>query len=61
LWYLLVLLTGMGMFFDVAVRRISVEPAVVRLKLQNLWASLRGRQAEQGPADSFIERLKRGR
>jgi uncharacterized membrane protein len=58
LWWLLVFLTGVGMFFDVAVRRITIEPAVVRLKLQNLWAGLRGRKTVEGPADPFIERLK---
>ena len=58
LWFMLVLLTGIGMFLDVAVRRISIEPAVVSAKLSRLWASLRGRQAAEAPADPFIERLK---
>jgi uncharacterized membrane protein len=58
LWFFLVVITGVGLFFDVAVRRISLEPAQVQTKLQNLWAYLRGRQATLEPAGQFLERLK---
>jgi len=58
LWYFLVVLAGALLFFDVAVRRISIEPHEVRSKLQMVWASLRGRQTAAATVDPFMERLK---
>lgn len=58
LWYFLVALCGVGLFFDIAVRRISLEPAQVQTKLQSVWAYLRGRAATVEPTAQFLERLK---
>ncbi|HMC88910.1 MAG TPA: VWA domain-containing protein, partial [Gemmataceae bacterium] len=57
-WFWLVFLTGVGLFFDIAVRRIAVQPAEVAGAAQRVWGRLRGRAqaAEQTP--QFIDRLK---
>jgi hypothetical protein len=57
MWYWLVLLAGIGLFFDVAVRRIAVEPAEVSAAATRLWGRLRGR-AEAAAPTPFLERLQ---
>jgi uncharacterized membrane protein len=57
IWYWLVALTGIGLFFDVAVRRIAVEPHKVAMAVHNWWLRLRGRQVDEA-APQFLERLK---
>ncbi|HEX4589110.1 MAG TPA: VWA domain-containing protein [Gemmataceae bacterium] len=57
MWYWLVLLAGIGLFFDVAVRRIAVEPAEVSSTATKLWERLRGR-AETTTTTPFLERLQ---
>lgn len=57
IWHWLLLLTGTFLFFDVAVRRIALEPAPAIAAGQRLWSRLRGQAvAEATPA--FIDRLK---
>ncbi len=58
LWYYLVMLTGILLFFDVAVRRISIEPAQVTTSVVRFWDRLRGRAVSEKPKDVFLERLK---
>ncbi|HEV3204594.1 MAG TPA: VWA domain-containing protein [Gemmataceae bacterium] len=58
IWYWLLMLTGIGLFFDVAVRRIAVDPREVVQAAQKGWARLRGRAVEVVPEAVFLERLK---
>jgi uncharacterized membrane protein len=57
IWPWLLALAGVGLFFDVAVRRITLEPARVVAAARALWARLRGRAAEARPAE-FLDRLR---
>ncbi len=56
LWMWLVMLAGVCLFFDVAVRRITIDPLKMSAAAQTLWLRLRGRQVEVVPA--YIERLR---
>jgi uncharacterized membrane protein len=59
LWYWLVFVAGLLLLFDVAVRRIAVEPAEVRHYSARLWARLRNRgDAAAAEEDAFLGRLK---
>jgi hypothetical protein len=58
MWYWLVLLAGMVLFFDVAVRRIAIEPAEAAAAATKLWGKLRGRAEAIVATPAFIERLK---
>ena len=58
LWSWLVLLAGICLFFDVAVRRIAVDPAAVAARVQQVWERLRGRATAAAGAPQFLERLK---
>src|SRR6267154_970474 len=44
-WYWLVLVAAIGLFFDVAVRRIAVQPAEASTAAVALWSRIRGRAA----------------
>jgi uncharacterized membrane protein len=57
IWPWLVVLAGICLFFDVAVRRITVDPRKLASVAQETWERLRGRApAEKIP--EFLERLK---
>jgi hypothetical protein len=56
-WHWLVLAAAILLFFDVAVRRIAVEPAEVAEKLAKFWGRLRG-QAAAPAAPQFLDRLR---
>jgi len=56
-WYWLLLLTGVGLFFDVAVRRIAVDPAEAAALVTTKWELLRGIRAEE-PKVVMLDRLK---
>jgi uncharacterized membrane protein len=58
IWYWLLLLTGVFLFFDVAVRRIAIDPREVALASQRVWGRLRGRVAAVPEAPQFLDRLK---
>jgi uncharacterized membrane protein len=61
LWYWLVFLAGVGLLFDVAVRRISVEPAELALAGQQIWARYRRTTFVRATAtgdDPFLIALK---
>lgn len=56
-WFWLLMLTAIVLFFDVAVRRIAIEPAAVVEPVQRFWDRLRGRTpAPKQP--EFFDRLR---
>jgi uncharacterized membrane protein len=57
LWYWLLFAAGVLLFFDVAVRRIALEPHRVREVAGRAWARLRGRSVA-APREEFFERLR---
>jgi uncharacterized membrane protein len=58
IWYWLVFLAGVGLFFDVALRRIAINPSEVAEKCSNLWERLRGRLVLAAATPQFFDRLK---
>jgi hypothetical protein len=58
MWYWLVLLAGIGLFFDVAARRIAIEPAEASAAATRLWEKLRGRADSAAGSPQFMERLQ---
>jgi uncharacterized membrane protein len=58
IWFWLVLLCGLGLLLDVAVRRIAVEPAAVGATLSNWWEAMRGRREAVVQTPEFLERLR---
>ena len=58
IWHWLVVLAGICLFFDVAVRRIAIEPEKVKIALMNWWFYLRGRAPIAAEATPFLERLQ---
>jgi hypothetical protein len=58
LWFWLVALAGILLLFDVAVRRIAIEPSAVWAKVTGYWDRLRGRQLAVAGAGEFLDRLK---
>lgn len=58
MWFWLVTLAGLGLFFDVAVRRIAVEPAEASAAAVKLWERLRGRADAAAGSPQFLERLQ---
>jgi uncharacterized membrane protein len=56
-WHWLVLLACVLLFFDVAVRRIAVEPAEVAERFGKLWQRLRGTVTPTA-APQFLDRLR---
>jgi hypothetical protein len=58
IWYWLVLAAGITLFFDVAVRRIAIEPGEVKSTAVKYWQRLRGQAEERDEAPQFLERLK---
>jgi len=57
-WPWLLLAAGICLFFDVAVRRIAVDPAEASTFLNGLWARLRGRTPVAAATPQFLDRLK---
>jgi uncharacterized membrane protein len=58
IWFWLLFLTGVLFFFDIAVRRIAIEPAEVSAHAQRLWERLRRRAAAAAATPQFIDRLQ---
>lgn len=58
IWFWLVFLTGTLLFFDVAVRRISLEPRAVLAGARNAWERVRGRASMVLPSPEFFDRLR---
>jgi uncharacterized membrane protein len=57
-WYWLVFFTGCLLFFDVAVRRIAIQPAEALGFGQRVWERLRGRASLAAETPQFIDRLQ---
>jgi uncharacterized membrane protein len=57
IWYWLLVLTGIGLFFDVAVRRIAVDPSEAAAMVRTRWELLRGIRAEEARV-VMLDRLK---
>ena len=57
IWYWLLVLAGLVLFFDVAVRRIAIDPTMAATLAQAYWQRLRGVRAE-APAQQMLDRLK---
>jgi uncharacterized membrane protein len=58
LWPWLVALTALCLLFDVAIRRIAIQPEAVWAKSVALWEKLRGRTGPEEKVAEFIERLR---
>jgi uncharacterized membrane protein len=57
LWHWLLFVAGVLLFFDVAVRRIALDPGKVRETTSRAWARLRGRSVTP-QREEFFERLR---
>lgn len=57
-WFWLVMLAGIILLLDVAVRRIAVEPAAVSAALVGFWEKIRGRHGIAPKLPEYLERLK---
>jgi len=58
IWPWLVLAAGFCLFFDVAVRRIAVDPTEVAGQLRALWERMRGRTPVATVGPQFLDRLR---
>ncbi|MBL8796118.1 MAG: VWA domain-containing protein, partial [Planctomycetia bacterium] len=58
IWFWLVFATGVLLFFDVAVRRIAVEPAEIYAAGEKYWQRLRGTLVVAAATPQFLDRLK---
>jgi uncharacterized membrane protein len=57
-WFWLVFFAGVLLFFDVAVRRIALQPAEVVAYASGVWERLRGRATREEQTPQFIDRLQ---
>jgi uncharacterized membrane protein len=58
LWFWLVFLAGIVLLFDVAVRRVAIEPDTVWRSMQAYWERLRGRAVPLAATGQFLDRLR---
>lgn len=58
LWYWLVFLCGVFLLFDVAVRRVALDPTEVIQGTERLWGWLRGQAILVAETPLYFERLK---
>ena len=56
-WFWLVLVAGMGLLLDVAIRRVAVEPSEMMATTSAWWDRLRGRRATPAEATG-LDRLR---
>jgi uncharacterized membrane protein len=57
IWYWLLVLTGLGLLLDVAVRRIAIDPTQAAVMVQGYWQRLRGFR-EAMPEVKMLDRLR---
>ncbi len=57
-WFWLLFLAALVLFFDIAVRRIALEPTAFLSWTSRVWDRLRGRVALADGAPQFLDRLK---
>ena len=60
-WAWLVFAAAVLLAVDVAVRRVSVEPAAVRAWAERTWRRLRTREAQPATASDHLDRLRRAK
>ncbi len=53
IWYWLLVLTGVGLFFDIAVRRVGIDPEAASLAVQEQWLRLRGKREAVATTRNF--------
>jgi hypothetical protein len=58
IWFWLVMITGLLLFFDVANRRIAVEPSEWGAGAMKVWTYLRGHRETESTTPQFLDRLK---
>ena len=58
IWYWLVLAAAIGLFFDVAIRRIALQPSEAAVAATRLWNRFRHRAAPAEASPKFIDRLQ---
>jgi uncharacterized membrane protein/Mg-chelatase subunit ChlD len=58
IWYWLMLATAILLLFDIAIRRIAIDPLQVTMAVQRYWERLRGQSATATAAPQFLDRLK---
>lgn len=58
IWFWLVLATAITLFFDIAVRRIALEPEAVSTAAAALWGRLRGHVPQAAAQPQFFDRLR---
>ena len=58
IWFWLVVLAGICLFFDVAVRRIAIDTHKLSLAVVGFWDRLRGRATSAEAEPQFLERLR---
>ncbi len=58
IWYWLLVMAGVLLLFDVAIRRIAINPAEVAVAAQKGWQKLRGQSVRADETPQFLERLK---
>jgi len=58
IWFWLVALAGVLLFFDVAVRRIAIEPSDWIAPATRFWQRLRGQAVAAPATPQFLDRLK---
>jgi uncharacterized membrane protein len=57
-WYWLLLIAALALLFDVATRRIAVDPSELAQKSRRLWERLRGRALAPDEEAAYLERLR---
>jgi uncharacterized membrane protein len=58
IWFWLLLAAGILLCFDVAVRRIAIEPLAVAVAAQRVWGRLRRQDVVAESSPQFLDRLK---
>jgi hypothetical protein len=58
LWQWLVLLTGVLLFFDIAVRRVALDTSAARAWVARAWARVRGQVVPEPEPSEYLDRLR---
>jgi hypothetical protein len=54
LWYWLVILTGLGVFIDVALRRVAFDPQEAKKSAQKMWLRVRGQTVPEAGQEARV-------
>jgi uncharacterized membrane protein len=58
IWFWLLVAAGVLLFFDVAVRRIAIDPSEVATAARGVWDRLRGRAVVRPRDEDYFEKLR---